>query len=215
MRPLTDHTPKPLLTVADKPLIVYQLERLRDAGVKDVVINIAYLGEQICSVLGDGSRWNLRITYSKEPQPLETAGAINQALSLLGDEPFILINGDVWCDYPLQRLFQFSLDENTQAHFVMVSNPVYRESGDFDLAGGRVVVRGQRSQGLTFSGISLLRPQLVSEYPQRRECFALREVFDAAIAKERITGEFYSGDWWDIGTPERLADLDQQLLSTL
>ena len=212
MRPLTDHTPKPLLPVGGKPLIEYHLEKLAALGVREVVINIAYLGQAIRDAVGDGSRWGVNVHYSQEPEPLETAGAINLAFPLLGDEPFLLVNGDVWTDYPLTPLCHHELAEGALGHLLMVNNPEYREAGDFALEAGCVVAREADQVGLTFSGISLLHPALVSGYPDRRRRFALREVFDRAIAQGQLTGELYDGQWWDVGTPERLAQLDEQLL---
>lgn len=211
MRPLTDHTPKPLLPVADKALILYHIEKLRALGVTELVINIAYLGHKIRQSLGDGSNFGVSIHYSEEAQPLETAGAILQALDALGNEPFLLINGDVWSDYSLASLHEHSLQGGSLGHLLMVPNPEYREAGDFALREGLVRQREADEPGYTFSGISLIRPQLVADYPHGRQRFALREVFDWAIGQGRLTGEVYGGRWWDVGTPERLAALDTQL----
>ena len=217
MRPLTDHTPKPLLPVAGKPLLVYHIEKLRALGVTELVINIAYLGEKIRAALGDGSELGVSITYSVEVEPLETAGAINQALPLLGSEPFLLINGDVWSDYPIAPLLSLNLAGTQLGHLVMVNNPDYRAAGDFAVsesataASGLLLPRDDKQAGYTFSGISLIRPELVSQYPELRERFALREVFDWAMGQQRLTAEVYTGEWWDVGTPERLHALDQQL----
>lgn len=211
MRPLTDHTPKPLLLVADKPLIVYHIEKLRELGVTELVINIAYLGHKIREYLGDGSSLGVSIYYSEEVEPLETAGAINQALAHLGAEPFLLINADVWSDYSLRSLFGLTLAPDCLGQLLFVANPEYRETGDFTLRSGIVAEREEGERGYTFSGISLIRPELVADYPRCRERFALREVFDWAIAQGRLGGELYEGCWWDVGTPERLAALDTQL----
>lgn len=209
MRPLTDHTPKPLLPVADKPLIVYHLERLRDAGVNEVVINTAYLGEKIQAALGDGSGFGVFIRYSCEPEPLETAGAINLALPYLQGEPFILVNGDVWTDYPFAQLVEQPM-ENALAHLVMVPNPPQKEQGDFSVVDGMLYPR-DKTKGYTFSGISLITPELIADYPKRRRAFALREVFDWAMARQRLSAEVYNGVWHDIGTPQRLQQLDAEL----
>jgi len=211
MRPLTDHTPKPMLPVADKPLILYHIERLRTLGVKELVINIAHLGHKIRQYLGDGSQLGVSIYYSEEAEPLETAGAIHQALNQLGAEPFLLINGDVWSDYSLLPLRNEQLPVDVLGQLLLVPNPEYREAGDFSLRDGVVCQREANEAGYTFSGISLMRPQLIADYPHCRSRFALREVFDWAIAQGRLRGEVYSGRWWDVGTPERLAALDAQL----
>tara|TARA_R110001583_G_scaffold70166_2_gene198735 strand:- start:272 stop:952 length:681 start_codon:yes stop_codon:yes gene_type:complete len=207
MRPLTDHRPKPLLPVAGKPLIVHSIERLAKAGVEELVINLSHLGEQIEAALGDGHRWKVSIRYSHEAVPLETAGGIIQALPLLAeadDRPFLLVNGDIWCDYPLARLPR-ALD--AEAHLVLVDNPEHHRQGDFGLVQGRVVANTQPR--LTFSGISLLRPSLF------RGCLpgaqALAPLLRQAMDREAVTGEYYRGVWIDVGTPQRLAALAQQL----
>jgi len=212
MRPLTDKLPKPLLPLAGKPLIVYHLERLRAQGIVEFVINVAYLGEMIQAALGDGSSLGVSIRYSDEVEPLETGGAILQALPLLGDTPFLLVNADVWTDYPFQQLILSPLDEGCLGRLVLVPNPAHNHHGDFALEGECLLSASARDAGgLTFSGLSLLRPQLVDQYARRRPCFPLREVFDDAIAQGRLCGELYNGQWWDIGTPERLQALDRSL----
>jgi len=211
MRPLTDTTPKPLLSVGGKPLIVYHLERLRELGIGDVVINLAYLGDQIVSALGDGSRWGLTIHYSFEDEPLETGGAILQALPLLGDSPFLLVNGDVWTDYDFAHLANEPLREGCLGRLMLVANPGHNAAGDFALHEGRLLHNSEIDTGYTYSGLSLLHPDIVGAYSERRQAFALREVFDEAIAHDRLEGELLSGEWWDIGTPERLQQLDDQL----
>lgn len=211
MRPLTDKTPKPLLCVGGKSLIVYHLEQLKALRITDVVINISYLGEEIVAALGDGREWDLNLHYSAEDEPLETGGAILQALPLLGDEPFLLINGDVWTDYHFDSLTQSPLTANSLGRLVLVPNPGHNTQGDFSLLGGRLLHNTEVDAGYTFSGVSLIHPDLVGRYPERRQTFPLREVFDYAIAHDQLEGEVFSGQWWDIGTPERLAELDQQL----
>lgn len=203
MLPLTAEKPKPLLLVGTKTLIEHQIERLRRAGITDLVINVAYLGGQIQAALGDGSRLGVRIEYSPEPEPLETGGGISKALPLLGDQPFVLLNSDVWCDYPLAGLCQRPLALGG-AHLVLVENPAHHTEGDFSLtAAGKVSLQGQPAY--TFSGISIVHPQLISAYPDRREHFPLKEVFAWAAGRGLLTGELYSGEWVDVGTPERLA----------
>lgn len=206
MRPLTLNTPKPLLLVNGVPLIEHTLMRLRTAGVVDIVINVAYLAEQIMQVLGDGSRLGLNIQYSLETEPLETGGGINQALNLLGNEPFLLLNSDIWTDYPLQRLMAAKVAV-AGAHMVLVPNPPFKQKGDFDCnAGGRVTRMGA---GLTFSGMSQVHPDLIRQYPAVRRIFPLREALAWALENQRLTAEYYAGEWVDVGTPERLAQINK------
>lgn len=209
MRPLTDHCPKPLLDVGGKPLIVHHIERLAAAGLRDIVINTAHLGHLIEQQLGDGHQWQVKLYYSRESTPLETAGGIVNALPLLGDDPFVLLNGDIWTDFPLARLCQHTLAG--AGHLVLVTNPPHHPDGDFVLAQERVSPRDGRT-GLTFSGLSLLHPRLFDRWRARRgEAFPLREVLEPAMARGRITGECHSGYWLDVGTPERLATLREHL----
>lgn len=207
MRPLTDHTPKPLLPVAGKPLIAHHLEALRAAGITDLVINTGHLGERLPVALGDGRDWGVRIVYSPEPpDALETGGGIFQALPLLGAEPFLVVNGDVWTDYPFIRLPKTPA---RLAHLVLVANPPHHAQGDFSLEGeaGRVGESGARR--LTFSGISMLRPELFAGCAPGR--FPLGPLLRRAIADGAVTGEHYAGAWRDIGTPQRLTELDREL----
>lgn len=203
MLPLTASTPKPLLPLGDSHLIGQNLRRLSAAGIKEVIINTAYLGEQIQTALGDGRAWGLRIIYSPEPYPLETGGALWQALPLLGDEPFVLINADVFCDYPLNNLSQYELPAAVLGHLILVPNPEQHREGDFAL-GAQGFLGSTGAPRFTFSGISLLRPSLISRFPAARRVFPLREALVWAMAEQRITGELYSGVWLDVGTPARL-----------
>lgn len=209
MHPLTDHRPKPLLPVAGQPLIVHHLIALHAAGWTDLVINTGHLGEQLPAVLGDGRAWGVRIAWSPEPpDALETGGGIFQALPLLGPEPFLVINGDVWSDYPLARLPRVPVG---LAHLVLVANPPQHAQGDFFLAeNGMVTEQGEPK--LTFSGISVLRPELFAGCTAGR--FPLGPLLRQAMATGQVSGEFYRGDWRDIGTPERLAALDHDLNGT-
>lgn len=210
MRPLTEHTPKPLLKVGGKPLIEHTIIKLRKAGITEIVINIAYLGEQIKSYLKDGSQFGVSIVYSRESEPLDTGGGIYQALELLGSAPFILINSDIWTDFPVEQLIRLPLDKDNLGHLIVVPNPEHNGCGDFCLsANGKVVLHGEEKW--TYSGICLLSPSLVSQYPDRRRIFPLREVFCYAMEKDALTGELFEGEWRDIGTPQRLETLNAQL----
>ncbi|MFG6159338.1 N-acetylmuramate alpha-1-phosphate uridylyltransferase MurU [Halomonas sp. 1390] len=205
MRPLTDHCPKPLLEVAGRPLIVHHLERLRAAGIKDVVINVSYRAQQIIDALGDGAAHGVNIAWSREATPLETGGGIRQALPQLGDAPFLLINGDVWCDLCPSSLPALGDD---LAHLVLVDNPDHHPAGDFHLdPRGRVHAEG--APRLTFAGVSLLDPALVAcEAPG---AFGLAPLLRRAMAEDRVGGTHHRGAWVDVGTPERLRALDQHL----
>lgn len=207
MRPLTDTTPKPLLRAGGKRLIEYHLERLAQAGIHDVVINHAHLGEQIEQALGDGSRYGLSITYSAEGKALETGGGIFHALPLLGEAPFLVINGDIWCDYPYASLLS---REVALAHLVLVDNPPQHPTGDFVLEAGRVHDSHQ-GERLTFSGVGLYHPRLFDGCEPG--AFSLAPLLRRAMAAGEVSGEHYRGRWFDIGTPERLEQLDRLLQS--
>ncbi len=204
MRPLTLHTPKPLVPAAGKPLIEYHLEALARAGVSDVVINHAWLGQQIEDHLGDGSRFGLSISYSPEGEPLETGGGIFKALPLLGDAPFLLVNGDVWTDYDFKRLCQ---PLQGLAHLVLVDNPGHHGRGDFRLDGPRVVDGDDAPGTLTFSGLSVLDPKLFEGC--QPGAFKLAPLLRQAMAAGQVTGEHYPGQWVDVGTLERLAEVER------
>ena len=207
MRPLTDHTPKPLLPAGGKPLIVWHLERLAAAGFKEIVINHAHLGSLIEQTLGDGSQWGLHIQYSPEPPgALETAGGIASALPLLGDQPFLVVNGDVYCDLDFGRFAGWTAG---MAHLVMVENPAHHTAGDFSLDGERVTY-ANGEQTLTYAGIGVFSPAFFADV-QPGTVMKLRPLLDAAIATGTLTGERYTGRWVDVGTPQRLAELDQEL----
>lgn len=205
MRPLTDRTPKPLLAVGGRALIEWHIEALRNAGIRELVVNLGHLGGLLREHLGDGSRYGVAIAYSPEPPgALETGGGVFQALALLGDAPFAVVNGDVWCHYPFAAL----PDEPAGlAHLVLVDNPAHHAWGDFALDDGRVANDGP--ERFTFSGISVLRPALFAGCRPGRYSFTplLRAAADAG----QVGGEHYRGRWYDIGTPERLAWLDAEL----
>lgn len=207
MRPLTDHTPKPLLPVGGKPLIVWHLERLASAGFHDVVINHAHLGSRIEAALGDGSRFGVRIRYSSEGDALETAGGITYALPLLGDAPFLVVNGDVFCDFDFGGLTRQPM-AGVVAHLVLVDNPPQHPQGDFVLDNGRLVEEG--NVRLTFSGIGVYRPELFSGIV-RGDKAKLAPLLRAEISLGRVSAEYYRGRWVDVGTPERLQVLDELL----
>lgn len=213
MRPLTDHCPKPLLPAADKPLIVYHLERLAAAGFKDIVINHAHLGDQLVAALGDGARWELSITWSPEPVgALETAGGICLALPQLdagNDAPFLVINGDIYCDWPIQ---QIQINDADLAHLILVDNPPQHPTGDFALQGNRISDKTTGVDALTFAGIGFYRPSLF-ENLAIGEPAKLAPLLRAAMIDDRVSGEHYTGRWEDVGTPERLAALDAELRS--
>jgi MurNAc alpha-1-phosphate uridylyltransferase len=214
MRPLTDHCPKPLLPAADKPLIVYHLERLAAAGFKDIVINHAHLGEQLVAALGNGSQWGLAITWSAEPfGALETAGGICKALPYLdsgNDTPFLVMNGDIYCDWPIQKA---RLQEADLAHLVMVNNPPQHPTGDFALHNNRISNKTAEGPALTFAGIGFYRPSLFKDLVAG-EPAKLAPLLRTAMAKNRVSGEHHTGRWEDVGTPERLAALDAELRTT-
>lgn len=201
MRPLTDTTPKPLLRAGDKTLVEWHLERLAAAGVREVVINTSHLAEQFPAALGDGSRWGLRIAYSYEgPEPLETGGGMLRALPLLEDAPFIAVNGDIWTDF---NFFTLPLNPLGLAHLVMVDNPPQHPLGDFVLRDG--LLRDESSPRLTFSGIGLYRPQLLTRHAPGN--FSTIPILRAAMRNNQVSGEHHRGAWSDIGTPQRLAEL--------
>jgi MurNAc alpha-1-phosphate uridylyltransferase len=210
MRPLTDAIPKPLLKVGGKPLIVWHIERLARAGITNLVINHAHLGVQIEQALGNGSQFGTTISYSDEGIALETAGGITYALHLLGEQPFAVINGDIFCDYDLSRLQTSS--ESLQrsgdtAHLVMVDNPPQHPHGDFGLHGGRVT---ETPPKLTFSGIGVYHPALFAQIARGTKA-PLAPLLHAQIALGKVSGELHSGLWADVGTPQRLAELDMQI----
>ncbi len=220
MRPLTDTMPKPLLQIAGKSLIEYHIEALVKAGITELIINHAWLGEKIEAYLGDGARYGASIHYSPEDQPLETAGGIKQALYFFGDEPFIVLNGDVFTDYPFTRLIAsaerlLSSHSSTQsgnnilAHLVLVNNPVHHSQGDFYCIDHLIYdqLKAPQTHRYTFSGIACYRPEFFHSITAGRQ--ALGPMLRTAMATQQVSGEIYQGDWWDIGTPERLEELNR------
>ena len=206
MRPLTDHVPKPLLAVGGKPLIQHHIEKLKAAGITELVINHAWLGHKLVAYLGDGSAFDVTISWSAEGDAgLETAGGIRQALTLLGDEPFLVVNGDVWLDTDYRQFSEYQLAAEDLAHLWLVDNPPQHPLGDFVLCGDRVADR----PGLTFSGVGIYRPQsfLVLQPGVHKLAPLLRQW----MLVQRVAGSHLKADWRDIGTPQRLHELDQEL----
>lgn len=199
LRPITDTTPKPLVKVAGKPLIEYHLDNLANAGYKEVVINLSHLGNLIEQYLGDGSRFGLSIEYSREGnKPLETAGGIVNALPLLGNKPFLVINADIWCNHLLSFA---NLSNDKLAHLVLVNNPKHNPNGDFAYEFGRIYNSGKNY--LTFSGIGIYSPKLFENLTTEK--IALAPILRTSIDQELVSAEYFMGDWFDIGTQERLA----------
>ena len=205
MRPLSDTVPKPLLVAGGKPLIVHLIEALARSGLQEIVVNHSHLGEQIVSYLGDGRRHGVRIAYSHEAGGgLETGGGIFQALSLIDTDPFVVVNGDIWTDYSFDRLPR-RLDG--LAHLVLVTNPAQHPHGDFFLGNGKVLATGEPR--LTFSGIGVYARALFAGCEAGK--FPLAPLLRAAMARGQVSGEHYTGRWRDVGTPERLQALDEEL----
>lgn len=200
MRPLTNHTPKPLLVVGGKPLIVWHIERLRDAGFGEIVINVAYLGQQIIDHLGDGSQYGVNITFSDEQDEgaLETAGGIVKALPLLSDV-FLVVNGDVWTDFTYDSSFE--LESDRLAHLVLIDNPSHNLDGDFLLSGTQ--------QRYTFSGIGYYSKAMFLDLEYGKQ--GLAPLLFRAMDEGQLSTEYYGGRWHDIGTPQRLENLDREL----
>lgn len=207
LRPLTDTVPKPLVVAGGKPLVAWHLERLAAAGVREVVINVSHLGHAIESRLGDGREWGLSIEFSREPQALETAGGIAQARALLGEEPFLLVNADVWCDADLREFTRKPLGADA-ARLLLVQNPDFRPQGDFSLAGGRV--GNDASPRYTYSGLALVAPRLVDGVAAGTRA-PLGPLLRAAASRGELSGVLHAGAWSDVGTAERLAALDALL----
>jgi len=216
MRPLTDSLPKPLLTIAGKSLIEYHIEKLVNAGITELIINHAWLGDKIEAQLGDGSRYGADIYYSPEVKALETAGGIKNALHFFADEPFLVINADVFTDYPVEHLISvcqrlaMTSELDTMAHLVLVNNPEHHLQGDFYCWQNQLYEQMDvmtQAQRYTFSGIACYRPQFFQTMTTGKQ--ALAPLLRAAMAKGQVRGEIYLGEWWDIGTPERLQQLNQ------
>ena len=210
MRPLTLHTPKPLLEVGGKPLIVWHIEKLQKIGVQEIVINTAWLGEKLADALGDGSQFGVKILWSHEGEGLETAGGIINALPLLGNEPFILVNGDVWTTMDFAPLLNVQLQDDL-AHLVLVENPIQHPQGDFILAANKAYTFEQARSGenLTYSGVAVMHPQMFNGLESGKR--PLAPLLKQAMQQEKISAQKLQGVWVDVGTPERLNALDQQI----
>jgi MurNAc alpha-1-phosphate uridylyltransferase len=207
MRPLSATRPKPLLEAGGKALLRWQIEALARAGFRDVVVNVAYFPDQFLAAFGDGAALGVRITWSVEPEALETAGGIATALPLLGDAPFVAVNGDIHCDFDFARLAG-ALPEDADAHLVLVDNPAHHPRGDFTLAHGRL--GNGDAPRLTFAGIGVYRPRLFAGIAPRTRA-SLAPLLRAAADRGALSGERHGGLWTDVGTPERLAELDARL----
>jgi MurNAc alpha-1-phosphate uridylyltransferase len=208
LRPLTDKTPKPMLPVDGKPLLEHHINRLAAVGINEIVINTCWLGEQIEAYFHDnGRRFGVNISWSREAEALETGGGISHALPLLGDQPFLLINGDVWSDFPLAGLSKTTLPAELDAQLVLVDNPEHHPQGDFSVEGN--LASYKEAQRYTFSGISLFRPQLFAAYQSSTErCFPLRDILRPAILNGRVGATVYTGNWCDVGTVQRYQQLE-------
>lgn len=207
MRPLTDHTPKPLLSAGGMPLIEHHIQRLAAGGFREIVINVSHLAQQVMDYCGDGDRWGVEIAYSQEESPLETAGGIHRALPLLGTNPFLVVNGDIWIDVHFPDLREVPLRVGEMARLVMVDNPPQHPLGDFLLdTEGWVSERSASAKGLTYAGVGVYSTEFFAGMEPGK--LPLRPLLDAAIARRALGGVHHAGRWADVGTPQRLAELD-------
>ena len=209
LRPLTESVPKALVPAGGKPLLEWHLERLAASGCREAVMNVSHLADQIVERIGDGSRFGLRIAYSREAEPLETAGGIAHARALLGERPFLLVNADVYCEIDFARLLAFSLGERL-AHLMLVPNPAHRAGGDFTLE--QDMVGNGSGARYTYAGIAVMSPALVSGVGHDEKA-PLAPLLRAAAERGLISGELHRGYWQDVGTRERLAELEAHLAS--
>lgn len=208
LRPITDTIPKPLVPIADKPLIEYTIEKLAKAGVFEIVINISYLGEKIKQVLGEGEKWGVHINYSEESEPLEVGGGIIKALPLLGNDPFIIINGDIWTDYPFEKLVKKAHHLNMLAHIVLVNNFARHPEGDFGIEGDRLISDGVKPK-FTYSGMGIYTPEFFKGHTAGK--VFLRPLLESAIKANTISAEKYEGEFNDVGTVESWEALNRTI----
>lgn len=207
MLPLTRDLPKPLLQVNKKMLIEYHLEKFARMGITEVIVNVAWMAEKIMQTLGDGERYGLHIRYSIEEEPLETAGAIMHARELLGDDPVLLANADVFTDFDFANLLNTPVDEHIWAQLVLVPNPEHHSGGDYSVTAEGVLQKPDGHGTFTFAGVSVLHPPMIYTFPDARRKFPLREVFAWALTQKKMRAQVYSGLWSDVGTPARLQAL--------
>ena len=203
LRPITDSTPKPLLEVGGEPLIIHQIRWLRAAGIDELVINLHHLGEQIERTLGNGADFGVNISYSREAELLETGGGVANALPLLGTDPFVILNGDIYTDFPFTDL-QLPLATGTDLHLVMTPKPDFREVGDFTYANGTITARGD---DYVYCGIAILRPEIFADRPVA--AFSLRDTFFSAVARGAASAQIWQGYWTDIGSLEQLTEANK------
>ena len=208
LRPLTDSPHKPLLSIANKPLILHQVLKLAKIGIKEIIINVSYQAKQIIETLGDGHAYGVKIDYSFEPTALETGGGICQALSILGSNSFIVLSADIWTDFPLERLLSHSLNKSTLAHLILVNNPSFHPQGDFHLIQNNLLSLEGTSAKFTFASLGVYHPDLFSN---KSGTFPLSSLLYKYIAEKKITGECYQGLWFNIGTPTELERLNAYL----
>ena len=209
LRPITDSLPKPLVRVGGRPLIAWHLARLSRAGVREVVINLSWLGDQLRAALGDGGEFGVRISWSEEgPVPLETGGGILRALPLLAPGPFLVVSADIWTDIDFGRI---RIPDESRAHLVLIPNPPHHPRGDFGLEHGRVVDR--ENERLTYANVGIYRPELFEGFDCGR--FPLLAALKRGMAAREVSGEIHRGAWYDAGTPERLAELEERLRTSV
>jgi len=209
LQPLTNKTPKPLLPVAGKPLLQHHIENLASIGITDIVINTCWLAQQIEDYFGDGSNYEVNIIWSRESKPLETGGGIKKALPFLGEQPFLLVNGDIWTDFLFSTISDYQLSAEQMAWLLLVENPQHNRYGDFGLVDNMVSYQSETKY--TFSGVSIIRPQLIRHYLKNhsdQQCFPLRDVLRSAIERQAVAGSLYGGYWCDVGTPERYIEIN-------
>lgn len=211
MRPLTESMPKPLLPVCGKPMIQYHIEKLVAAGIRELVINAHWQAEKLIAELDDGHQFGAHIHWSYEPEILDTGGGIKNALPLLGAQPFIVVSGDVWTEFDFARLPSIQVPEDG-AHIILVPNPEQHSQGDFALGSDGIVVDSEDFPKYTYSGIGIYTPGFIRSFGQPQNVFPLREALQAAIACGKVSAQLYEGAWEDVGTPERLASLEERLL---